>query len=318
MASGWGEAVPYVYADVFLALNLLADAAVLYAAGRLAGVRVHGGRVLGSAAAGALYSFGYLFPELSSLYSPPAKLAASLALLALAYAPLPLPAFLRLAAWLYAVSACAAGLTAALAWMGADSMAAAWASGLPHVPWWLPAGVLASLVWVMGRLRERVRAPLMGPWHVPVVVAVGPRRVECTGLVDTGNLLRDPVSGRPVLVAELGAVLPLIPAGERGLYGAGSAPAGGAGGGEWARRFRLVPFGAVGNRRGLLPAFRADTVTVGAGGERRVWRGITVAVTAERLGGDGGYQALVPPALLGSSLHNGGKQAVLRAGAGTG
>ncbi len=299
--------MPYVYGDVFLAVNLLADAVILYAAGRLAGVRVRAGRVLLGAAAGSAYAFGYLFSSLSPLYSPLAKLAASLVFLGIAYAPLPLAAFLRLAAWLYAASACAAGLAAGLAWFGADTLLSGWVAGTLPIPWWLLGSVFLALALLVWRARDRVRPPLAGsPWHVPVQLVVGGRRLELTGLVDTGNLLRDPLSGRPVLVVEFDAVAPLIPPAARALYGA--AGRGGAADAarllaacrqeEWARRFRVLPFATVGNRHGLLWGFRPDLVVVGAAGEQRVWRGTTVAVTAERLAAEGGYQALVPPALL--------------------
>ena len=44
-----------------------------------------------------------------------------------------------------------------------------------------------------------------------VQVAIGGHVRKLTALHDTGNTLRDPVNGRPVLVAEQAAVLELLP-----------------------------------------------------------------------------------------------------------
>ena len=49
-----------------------------------------------------------------------------------------------------------------------------------------------------------------------VRLTLGERQVELTGLVDTGNTLTDPVTGRPVMVAEGSRLSPLLP-GERVL-----------------------------------------------------------------------------------------------------
>ena len=46
-----------------------------------------------------------------------------------------------------------------------------------------------------------------------VRLTLGERQVELTALVDTGNTLTDPVSGRPVMVAEGETLSPLFPPG---------------------------------------------------------------------------------------------------------
>ena len=48
-----------------------------------------------------------------------------------------------------------------------------------------------------------------------VRLTLGERQVELTGLVDTGNTLTDPATGRPVLVAEADSLEELLPPGLR-------------------------------------------------------------------------------------------------------
>ena len=56
------------------------------------------------------------------------------------------------------------------------------------------AGILLAVEWVLVKLREREDI------ICPVALYLGEASISTEGLVDTGNSLRDPVSGRPVSV----------------------------------------------------------------------------------------------------------------------
>ncbi len=102
-------------------------------------------------------------------------------------------------------------------------------------------------------------------------------------LVDTGNLLRDPLTGDPVLIAEGRAVARLFPRDcvptEQELCHPAAALERLSQ--RWtSTRLRLVPYRAVGTERGLLLAVRVDEMEVDG-----VSRGSRlVAVTPGRLG----------------------------------
>lgn len=99
-----------------------------------------------------------------------------------------------------------------------------------------------------------------------VRLTLGERQVELTGLVDTGNTLTDPATGRPVLVAEADSLEELLPPGSgpvRQSCGTRRGCWSGWRTGPWRLRFRLLPYRAVGVERGLLLALRMDRVQVG-------------------------------------------------------
>ena len=101
---------------------------------------------------------------------------------------------------------------------------------------------------------------------VPAVLTLEGRRVALTALVDTGNTLTDPATGRPVLVAEADSLEELLPPGLRPGPAELRDPAGvleRLEDGPWRLRFRLLPYRAVGVERGLLLALRMDRVQVG-------------------------------------------------------
>ena len=125
-----------------------------------------------------------------------------------------------------------------------------------------------------------------------VRLTLGERQVELTALVDTGNTLTDPVSGRPVMVAEGETLSPLFPPGT----GPGPEdlrdPAGGLarlGEGPLRGRLRLLPYRAVGVDRGLLLAVRVDRARVG--GEEL--GPLLVAMSPTPVSDGGSYRALI-------------------------
>ena len=127
---------------------------------------------------------------------------------------------------------------------------------------------------------------------MPAVITLGGRRTALTALVDTGNTLTDPVTNRPVMVAEGEKLVSLFPEGECPGEGDLRDPVAslerlsqGAGKGRW----RLLPYQAVGVDCGMLLALRTDGVRVG----EEDYGGILVALAPGRLSDGGGYSALI-------------------------
>jgi stage II sporulation protein GA (sporulation sigma-E factor processing peptidase) len=123
-----------------------------------------------------------------------------------------------------------------------------------------------------------------------VELELGGRRCRLTALVDTGNTLTDPVTGRPVLVAEGEKLTSLFPAGECPTQAQLSDPVATL----TARRgegyhWRLLPYQAVGVSHALLLAVKVDRARVG----QEDYGSILVALAPGRLSDGGGYSALI-------------------------
>ena len=124
-----------------------------------------------------------------------------------------------------------------------------------------------------------------------VTVSLQGRRLRLRALHDTGNTLRDPVSGQPVLVLEQGALGELWQPQAAEIIAMDLPPEE-----KMARlhrldggcRWSLLPFCAVGTAAGLLLAVRSDYVKVGGITYPRV----LLALTPGPVSDGGGYQAL--------------------------
>lgn len=193
-----------VYADVLWLVNFGMDIALLWATGRFGGFVFGWGRGLLAAGLGAFYGVGLVYPALAPLYIMPLPLLFSLLLLRVGFGRLPLRRFIVLALCFYVVSFCMGG--AALA---ARALLARYAAGHKLI-WLLPALLLAAGLAALG----------VGWWRrqlwqngqiVRAELAFAGRRLSLPCFLDSGNRLREPASGRPVLLAEFAAAAALLP-----------------------------------------------------------------------------------------------------------
>ena len=138
-----------------------------------------------------------------------------------------------------------------------------------------------------------------------VEVWVAGRSCRFPALIDTGNDLREPISGLPVMVADYQALCPLLPEALRRLYASYGDDAIEllrgmeqiSVGGGWQQRLRLIPFSSVGKKYGMLPGFRADRVVVTESGQKHLVQAV-ICIGGRGFCGGQDYRAVLNPELL--------------------
>lgn len=280
-----------VYIDALFLLNFVVDYLLLLRAGRLAGEVLHRGRLaLGAALAGA-YAAAVFLPGMGFLLHPLCKLAAAVLALLIGYGGS--RRLLRVTLVFFAVSAAFAGGILALELLGGRGLTlenGVFSSAMDLRLILLSAAgcyVVITLLFQRSARHTAARQEL-----VPAVLTLDGRRVALTALVDTGNTLTDPATGRPVMVAEGEKVAGLFPSGQapdeadlrdpvaalERLSQAG-----------FLGRCRLLPYQAVGVECGMLLSLRLDGARVG----REDYGTLLVALSPNRLSDGGGYSALI-------------------------
>ena len=171
----------------------------------------------------------------------------------------------------------------------------------PLVQWWVIAAslVILSAFPVLARLggyRAGKPLPLMA-----LELEVGGKKLGLTGLVDTGNNLRDPVSGLPVIVIDWEALQSVMPGEVFAFFLStwdsvpASLPETPIG-----RRLRLIPYESLSGKKGVLPGFRPDWLALVEKDGVKVFKNAIVCASGERLCPSGLYQALLHPDLVNS------------------
>ena len=280
-----------VYIDALFLLNFVVDYLLLLCAGRLAGEVLHRGRLaLGAALAGA-YAAAVFLPGMGFLLHPLCKLAAAVLALLIGYGGS--RRLLRVTLVFFAVSAAFAGGILALELLGGRGLTlenGVFSSAMDLRLILLSAAgcyVVITLLFQRSARHTAARQEL-----VPAVLTLDGRRVALTALVDTGNTLTDPATGRPVMVAEGEKVAGLFPAGQAPSGEELRCPVGALerlGRQGWQGRCRLLPYRAVGVECGMLLALRLDGAKVGTEDYGR----LLLALSPTPLTDGGGYSALI-------------------------
>lgn len=260
-----------VYWDTLVLLNLALDYLLLLLTGRVAGAALCRWRIALGAALGALYAGAIFWPGWPFLAHPLVRLGAGVLMVLIAYGHQ--RRLLKLTVVFFALSAALGGGLYALQLLGGG--------GVLDLRTVLVLAVAAyGVLSLFGRRLAR-----HGPRELrPVEVRVGQQRARLTALVDSGNTLTDPMTGKGVIVAEGRRMTALLPP-EADL----DRPCQCFPSLQEPRRFRLLPYRAVGVDQGLLLAVRADSVSVAGKdlGPR------LVALSPTPVSDGGGYDALV-------------------------
>lgn len=279
-----------VYIDALFLLNLIINYLLLLSAAKLAGERLRRGRMAIGAALGGLYAAAAFLPGMGFLIHPLCELGAAVLMLLCAFGGS--RRLVRVSLVFFGVAAAFGGAIFAVSLLGGQGLGlknGIFYSALDLRLILLSAAVCYAVITLV--FRRMARHSGGHGELVPAVITLEGRRVALTALVDTGNTLSDPVTGRPVMVAEGERVAELFPAGEAptGTELRDPVAAMERLGQNSCGRLRLLPYRAVGVDCGLLLALRVDDVKAGT----EDYGGILVALSPTPVSDGGGYSALI-------------------------
>jgi len=247
-----------VYADVFVIVNLYIDFFLLWCVRRFLHLHAKGWRLVAGSLCGALCGLVSLVP-LPNWVSLLAGGAVAFAAAAGAFWPLKWQQMLRAWLCLWVFSFLLAGFFLFLIRFFAPANVAVLGNAV-YFDLSLPLLFLFTCLaygvfWVFQRLFPRDTSPLR---LCTLCIENRGTSVKLTAKADTGNDLREPFSGLPVIVCEAGSLMEAAPDAALDFLATGTVPE------APSPSLRLIPFSTLG-ASGLLPAFRAEKVTLGTG-----------------------------------------------------
>lgn len=275
--------VETIYLDSLFALNAIIDYFLLLCSARVAGAVLHRWRLGLAAVLGGFWAVASVLPGFEFLSFAPMKLVPAVFMALVAFGGE--RKLWRCLVIFLAVSAAFGGAVWAASMLAGTGMY----GGRVYLPVSTRVLVLsfalcyAGVSLVFRRIGKRAEREIL-----PLAVTLRGKNVTLRALRDTGNGLYDPVSGRAVAVAELGAIRPLLGGFEctgndaaalcetlcklSGLEG----------------RVTLVPYSALGTGHGLLAAIRPDSAAI-SGKEADILIGISPAALSQ----DGDIDAIL-------------------------
>lgn len=274
-----------VYGELLFLENFITGMVILYLTGKLCGrKRSRSGMVLGGLMCGS-YSF-VLFVPMVWPAALAGKLAFSLMAILAAFGYGGRIQYLKTVAVFYIVSFLMGGVTVGLMYVTGAPGLAANGSVYLHQATWMQVAAGVFVTWVLGNwLADFIRGKLQKEKvFTSMEVEISGKKWEMRAFVDTGNFLRDPVSGKPaaVLSASCGKKLmeEVAGAGEESLE----------------TRICVIPYSTVGEK-GILQGVRPDRVIV----EGKTIEKIVLAISKEdfkRWNGQESYEVLLQQQII--------------------
>lgn len=274
-----------IYGEYLFLENLITGCLILNLTGKLGGLPMRKGRILAGGALCGLYSFILFLPGLWAAAALFSKLAFSILVVGVSFGRARLRRFAKTVFLFYVVSFALGGITIGMMYLlgiqGVSANTALYIEGFTYVQ--VTAGCTAAyagLSLLTGFLRERL---LLQRTAVQVEIQLGEKKLCIPGMVDTGNFLTDPATGKPVFLMEQQEVAHLISEKTARLL----ETTGGAervfqmlAGQEEALcgRLCMIPYRSAGISGGLLVGFRPDQVTVCTPTGRKPVPGVVVGL----------------------------------------
>lgn len=250
-----------IYLDLVVMLNFLVDFLLILGTNRLAGFAPGVKRAALAAAVGSIYAAGCVMPGFSFLGNGFWRLVSLMLMSLVAFG------------W------SSGGLRRGILFVFLSMALGGIALGLGNGGFW--AIVMAALGVALLCLVGFAGHPGQQK-YVPVSISHGNQKIHLTALLDTGNTLRDPVSGVPVLVVDALAAEKLLGLTALELMHPVETLATRANAG-----LRLIPYHAVGQSGGLMLGMRVDELEVNGRKEKMI-----VAFAPQKIGQGKPYQAL--------------------------
>jgi stage II sporulation protein GA (sporulation sigma-E factor processing peptidase) len=136
---------------------------------------------------------------------------------------------------------------------------------------------------------------------VDLYICIDQQKASLPALIDTGNLLCDPLTNLPVIIAEYIALKEILPKeisrfleSEKTLELFKISDV--LHRTSWLKRLRIIPFKSLGNEKDLIIGFRPDQVEIGS--NKKIVKNVIIGIYTKSLSKDREFQAILGPQIL--------------------
>lgn len=255
-----------IYLDIVLIENLCMNYIILFATGFIMKIKLHHIRIILSALVGGIYailSYMEIFPFYSTMV---VKIILSVCMVYIAFFPKGIKSLLKHLVMFYLVSFAFGGCAFALLYFIKPEdifMINGVYVGTYPIKIALLGGVVGFVITYIAFKVVKSRMTKKSLIH-DVEIKIEEKTIKIKALLDTGNGLKEPITGEPVIVVERDRLYGILPG---NILNNIDKIIGGDWGNleediEYRTRFRVIPFKSIGKQNGMLLGFRVDEVNV--------------------------------------------------------
>lgn len=300
-----------IYADQVILGSIVMDYVILWSVSKLVDVKTSKWRLACAAIFGGLYSIAVFVPAFSSLLIIWIKIIVSIIIIFIAFFPLPAARMCFCLFFFYLVSFALGGSVIGMMYFFNEggclnSLSEAFPSLLDK---YFGYALLVSLIifWAGSRGTAALfkKRYSLHSFKIKLTIKVRDKNITIKGFLDSGNQLKEPVTGNPAIIVQYNAIKDILPGklvncmenNKYNNYDAIKLM-------EIVKdttsedRFTLIPFRSIGEDSGMLLGFRPDEVKLSQNNKVKSLARITVALYHKEMSPDNAYCALVHPDLM--------------------
>lgn len=297
----------YVYVEYLLIENIIINFIILYVTEKITRTKTSKLRLFIASLVGSLYTLMVFFPNLQFMGRFLIKFSVSILILIIAFNPERFKEFLKQLSTFYLISFAFAGTTIGIFYILNNKLTISNFSFKDHNE------LMKFLILGIGLAVILIRSILKNNWIrlnqknclTDVTINLNNKKAHLRALIDTGNSLKEPISQKPVIIAEYNALKAILPELVKKVYSENK---------ELDLNYvanimeklgdqiklRLIPFKSLGNENGILIGFVPDSIDIYFDDEtREMTDDIVVAIYNNKLTMDEEYNGLLHPEILG-------------------
>lgn len=286
-----------IYLDIVLIENLCMNYIILFATGFIMKVKLHHIRMIVSAFLGGVYAIlAYLqiLPMYSHMFM---KIGLSVCMVYIAFFPKGIKALLKHLILFYLVSFVFGGCAFALLYFVKPEdifMINGVYIGTYPVKIALLGGILGFVITYIAFkiIKNKMTKKAL---IYDVEIRIDQKITKLKAMLDTGNMLKDPITEVPVMVVEKEQLYDIVP---KNILDNSEKIIGGDWNGneeelDYRARFRIIPFSSIGKQNGMLLGFKVDEVNIITDIDKIINQKVIVCIYNRRLTKTNAYSALI-------------------------
>lgn len=235
-----------IYGEYLFVENFITGLVIAYFTGKIAGEKEKLWRIVICGASCGAYSF-MIFTDVGLLISLISKLAFVVVAVLIAFGFRSWKRVAMNAILFLMVTFFYGGITIALlisfGWEGVTAAEGLYMPTVTYLTVTAAATAAALLIWLSVSVIKEKRHEMRS--SVEVLVGMGTNKWRLAGFIDTGNFLKDPITGKPVAVVPKTLMEKLLKECE-----------------ERDKRYTVIPYNSVGVHKGIMDGYRVDYLKI--------------------------------------------------------
>ena len=288
-----------IYLDIIFFENLIMNSIILYAASIILKLKPKFFRILISSAIGSIYSIILYITEMKIYSSIISKIILSIIMTYVAFNPQNVKKMWKQILIFYLTSFVFGGVALYLIYF-LKPQDILMKNGMYVGEYALKVIMLGGIVaFVVIKISLKIIKTKINPkdMYCKIKIKLNEKEIETTAMVDTGNLVKEPITNTPVIIVESSLLYEILPKeilnNLEGVLSGDLSNIPQEVQDEYISKMRCIPFKSLGKENGMLLGIKSDEIEVLKEDENKIIKNAIIGIYDKSLTKRGEYRALV-------------------------